>query len=573
MARQTTPPQPVAFRENPNKVVGMPSPKSLEETALDWWRHAVIYQIYPRSFADSSGDGIGDLTGIMGRLPEIADLGVDAIWLSPFYSSPQKDAGYDVSDYCDIDPMFGTLQDAENLIAASHELGMRIIVDLVPNHSSDQHEWFQAALKAAPNSAERERYMFRYGLGETGELPPNNWESVFGGPAWTRITEPDGNPGQWYLHLFDASQPDFNWENPEVWELFRGVLRFWLERGVDGFRVDVAHGLIKEQGLPDKAVVANPPLGDRGPHWDQDRVHEVYRDWRKVLQEYGPDRVLCAEAWVLPLERMALYVRPDEMHQAFNFGFLATTWNGADLRRVIDESMAAFGAVGSPSTWVLSNHDVIRHASRLAIASPSEGQPTGLGPLSPEKPDPVVGLRRARAATALMLALPGSAYLYQGEELGLPEVIDIPDALRQDPTFHRTNGERYGRDGCRVPLPWEADAPAYGFSRSGESWLPQPALFAGLARDAQKGVAGSTLEFYRSVLRLRHSLDLGRGELVWSEGYGPEVVAFVNNGVAVVANTGTTAVALPEGELLHASGPLEGASVPGDTTAWVKLAR
>ncbi len=375
----------------------MLAPKTLANSPADWWRHAVIYQIYPRSFADGNGDGIGDLPGIIDRLPAVADLPPDAIWLSPFYTSPQKDAGYDVADYCDIDPVFGTLQDAERLIHAAHDLGLRVIVDLVPNHSSDQHEWFQSALMAAPGSAERERYMFRDGKGETGELPPNNWESVFGGPAWTRVTESDGSPGQWYLHLFDASQPDLNWENPEVWEMFRGVLRFWLDRGVDGFRVDVAHGLVKEKGLPDKKIVANPPLGDRGPHWDQDGVHEVYRDWRKVLDEYGPDRMLCAEAWVLPLSKMAWYVREDEMNQAFNFGYLATQWDASSLRSVINESMDAFG-VGAPSTWVLSNHDVIRHASRFGLNAPTEGQPTGIGPKTLEKPDEVVGLRIARAA-------------------------------------------------------------------------------------------------------------------------------------------------------------------------------
>lgn len=550
----------------------MPSPKSPILTDNEWWRHAVIYQIYPRSFADNSGDGVGDLPGIIERLPQVADLGVDAIWLSPFYRSPQKDAGYDVSDYCDIDPIFGTLADAEALIERAHELGLRIIIDLVPNHSSDQHEWFRAAVKAAPGSTERERYIFRHGHGEMGELPPNNWQSVFGGPAWTRVTEPDGTPGQWYLHLFDSSQPDFNWDNPEVWELFRGVLRFWLERGVDGFRIDVAHGLVKEQGLPDKEYADNPPLGDRGPFWDQDGVHEVYRDWRRVLAEYGEDKVLCAEAWVLPLSQMANYVRPDEMHQAFNFGFLATAWDAAALRDVIDESIAAFGGVGGPSTWVLSNHDVIRHTSRLVLTSLSEGQPTGLGPNSPEKPDPASGLRRARAATAMMLALPGSSYLYQGEELGLPEVIDIPDSMRQDPTFRRTHGERYGRDGCRVPIPWEAESPACGFNHTGESWLPQPSEFAALARDRQVGEPHSTLELYRRLLRVRRERGLGAGTLTWIETAPEGVVAFSNNGLAVFANTGAGSITLPEGEILVESAPVSGGVLEPDTTVWMVLA-
>jgi len=546
--------------------------QTLANSPTDWWRHAVIYQVYPRSFADGNGDGIGDLPGIIGRLPAIRDLGVDAVWLSPFYTSPQKDAGYDVSDYCDVDPVFGTLIDAERLIDTAHNLGLRVIVDIVPNHSSSEHPWFREALASDPSSVHRNRYVFREGQGELGDLPPNNWESVFGGPAWTRVTEADGSPGQWYLHLFDKSQPDFNWENPEVWEFFRGVLRFWLDRGVDGFRVDVAHGLIKEQGLPDRHVPSEPVIGAPEPFWDQDGVHEVYRDWRRILDEYGPDRMLCAEAWVMPLAKMAWYVRPDEMHQAFNFGYLSTAWSAPDLTAVINESLAAFGGVGGPSTWVLSNHDVIRHRSRLATEFEQKGQPTGIGPRSLHKPDEEVGFHRARAATALMLALPGSAYMYQGEELGLPEVIDIPDALRQDPTFHRTLGERYGRDGCRVPIPWEKDATAFGFNTTGESWMPQPSVFGSLARDQQNGTPGSTLELYKHLLALRAQHSLGRGTIEWIENTYDGVVALTNNGIAVVTNVDHAPVALPDGDILMATGDLVDGALPRDTTAWVKLA-
>ena len=550
----------------------MPAPKSLMAPAEKWWRHAVIYQIYPRSFADGNGDGIGDIPGIINRLPHIAGLGIDAIWVSPFYTSPQKDAGYDVADFCDIDPIFGTLADAEKLIDTAHELGLRIIVDIVPNHSSSQHEWFQQALAAPPGSPERARYMFREGRGENGELPPNNWESVFGGSAWTRVTEKDGSPGQWYLHLFDSSQPDFNWENLEVWEFFRGVLRFWLDRGVDGFRVDVAHGLVKLEGLPAAVATDQPAAGNVGPQWNQPGVHEIYRDWRKVLDEYGDDRVMCAEAWVFPLSDMARYVRSDEMDQAFNFAYMATKWDANALRRVIDESLEAFDAVGAPSTWVLSNHDVVRHASRYGIDATTKAQPTGFGPTSAHKPDEVWGLAVARAATTVMLALPGSAYLYQGEELGLPEVIDIPDNKRQDPTFFRTSGERYGRDGCRVPIPWVKDATAFGFNDSGKTWLPQPSSFGPLSRDQQEGTEGSTLELYKKLLALRSSLRLGTGAVEWLPGYGDSIVAFTNCGIAVIANAGDAEVALPDGELLISSAPLSGHSLPPNTTAWVKLA-
>jgi alpha-glucosidase len=552
----------------------------------EWWRSAVIYQIYPRSFADSTGDGIGDLPGITSRLDSLKALGVDAVWLSPFFTSPQKDAGYDVADYCDVDPLFGTLADFAALQAKAHELGIRVIVDLVPNHSSDKHVWFQEALAAPEGSPERAHYMFRDGKGAAGELPPNNWESVFGGPAWTRVTRPDGTPGQWYLHLFDTSQPDLDWRNEWVREQFRGVLRFWLDRGVDGFRVDVAHGLIKAEGLPDYMPPANsgsmgsgPDVGlepaisadkesPTPPYWAQDGVHEIYRDWHTVLAEYDGERVLCAEAWVEPLTKLARWVRPDEMQQAFNFSYLETPWSAPALRRVIDDSIFAFASVGAPSTWVLSNHDVVRHASRLALTAENP-QGAGIGPKSPGQPDRVVGLRRARAATALMLALPGSAYLYQGEELGLPEVIDLPDSARQDPTWFRTNGERYGRDGCRVPIPWEADAPAYGFNRTGKSWLPQPSDWGPYARNAQSGVPGSTLELYRSALALRAEHQLGLGSVNWLSDLGAAVVGVRNGAVTVIANTGSVAIELPEGKIILASEAISGNQLPGDTTVWM----
>jgi alpha-glucosidase len=551
----------------------------------EWWRSAVIYQIYPRSFADSSGDGIGDLPGVTAHLDDLKDLGVDALWLSPFQRSPQKDAGYDVADYCDVDPLFGTLDDFAALQEKAHSLGIRVIVDLVPNHTSDQHRWFQAALAAPEGSAEREHYMFRDGKGANGELPPNNWDSVFGGPAWTRVTRPDGTPGQWYLHLFDTTQPDLNWHDEWVREQFRDILRFWLDRGVDGFRVDVAHGMIKADGLPDYTPPAHsgsmgggidvglePEISadevETPPYWAQDGVHEIYRDWHSVLAEYEGDRVLCAEAWVEPLTKLARWVRPDEMQQAFNFSYLETLWKAPALRRVIDDSISSFAGVGAPSTWVLSNHDVVRHASRLALTAENP-QGAGIGPKSPGQPDRVVGLRRARAATSLMLGLPGSAYLYQGEELGLPEVIDLPDSARQDPTWFRTKGERYGRDGCRVPIPWEADSPAYGFNRTGASWLPQPSDWAEYARDAQVDVPGSTLELYRAALALRAEHELGMGAIEWLPDFGADIVALRNGAVTIIANTGTSAIELPTGTIVLASEPISGGQLPGDTTVWL----
>ncbi|SBT46526.1 glycoside hydrolase family 13 protein [Micromonospora auratinigra] len=536
--------------------------------ATGWWTEAVIYQIYPRSFADSNGDGIGDLPGITARLGHLAELGVDAVWLSPFYPSPQADAGYDVADYRDVDPLFGTLADADAMIARAKELGLRVIVDLVPNHTSSAHRWFRAAVAAAPGSPERQRYVFRDGKGPQGAEPPNDWQSVFGGPAWTRL--PDG---QWYLHLFDTGQPDLNWDNPEVRTEFLDVLRFWLDRGVDGFRVDVAHGLIKQADLadwqePQEILSGNEVDKPRPPMWDQDGVHEIYREWRRLLDSYDGERILVAEAWVEPAERLARYVRPDEMHQAFNFEYLLAAWTAPAQYAVITRSLEATDSVGAPTTWVLSNHDVVRHASRLGLPI-SGGRPNGIGIGDPQ-PDAALGLRRARAASLLMLALPGSAYLYQGEELGLPEHTTLPDEARQDPTWERSGHTQRGRDGCRVPIPWEADAPSYGFGPTDASWLPQPPSWAEYALDRQRAVPGSTYELYRTALRLRREHGLARGPLRWLAS-GDEVSTFTNGDLTVLTNFGAAPVPLPAGaEVLVASAPLDGDSVGTDVTVWYR---
>ncbi|MFF4754865.1 glycoside hydrolase family 13 protein [Streptomyces sp. NPDC002514] len=570
-------------RQHPAAPSAPPSPHAAAPGAAhrDWWRDAVIYQVYPRSFADSDGDGMGDLAGVRSRLPYLRALGVDAVWLSPFYASPQADAGYDVADYRAVDPMFGTLADADGLIRDAHAEGLRIIVDLVPNHSSDQHEWFKRALAEGPGSPLRDRYHFRPGKGARGELPPNDWESVFGGPAWTRV--PDG---AWYLHLFAPEQPDFNWEHPAVGDEFRTILRFWLDLGVDGFRVDVAHGLVKAEGLPDIGTRDQVRLlgNDVMPFFDQDGVHAVYREWRTVLDEYAGEeepagasapgrsrrtggRMFVAEAWTPTVERTARYVRPDELHQAFNFQYLSTDWDAGELRRIIDRTLDAMRPVGAPATWVLSNHDVTRHATRFA-------NPPGLGTQIRTAGDREQGLRRARAATLLMLALPGSAYLYQGEELGLPDVVDLPDEVRQDPAYFRGAGQDGFRDGCRVPIPWTRTGPSYGFG-SGGSWLPQPPAWGELSVQAQQGTPGSTLELYRRALRLRRAEPgLGAGDAVeWLR--APEgVLAFRRGEFVCVANTtGESVTTRSHGRVLLSSGDevTEAggeAKVPADTTVW-----
>ncbi len=552
-----------------------------------WWRDAVIYQIYLRSFADGDGDGLGDIAGIRSRLPYLADLGVDAVWINPWYPSPMADAGYDVADYRDVEPRFGTLADAEALLAEAHEAGLRVLLDIVPNHTSDQHPWFLAALAAGPGSPERERYVFRPGRGEHGDEPPNDWQSVFGGPAWERVTEPDGRPGEWYLHLFAPEQPDLNWEHPEVRADFEETLRFWFDRGVDGFRIDVAHSLVKQDGLPDADDLDWPrtPVEVDGelqrapwaphPFWDRDEVHEIYRDWRRVADSYDPPRVFVAEAWVDEPERLARYLRPDELHTAFNFTYLQAPWDAAYLRHVIDETLEEQGAVGAPATWVLSNHDVVRHLSRYARDRTAPG--SSLHQLAGTTADLDLGRRRARAAVLLTLGLPGGAYVYQGEELGLPEVEDLPEDVLADPTWERSGHTVRGRDGCRVPLPWSGSTPPYAFSPEGATappWLPQPEDWADLTAQAQEGDPASMLELYRDALRLRHaSPALGDGDLAWLD--LPEgVLGFRREpGLLCLVNVDGEPLELPEGyDVLLASSPLDGGLLPADTSVWLVTA-
>ena len=541
----------------------------------DWWRQAAVYQIYPRSFSDSNGDGLGDIRGITEKVPYLKSLGIDAVWLSPFYPSALADGGYDVDDYRNVDPRLGTLDDFDEMVTALHAAGIRLIVDIVPNHSSNRHEWFKEALASAKGSAARERYIFRDGRGQNGELPPSDWDSVFGGPAWDRVTEPDGSPGQWYLHLFASEQPDFNWDNPEVREDFLKTLRFWSDRGVDGFRIDVAHALVKDlrDPLPAKAeLVAEGETTDgTHPFWDRDEVHEIYAEWRALFNEYDPPRTAVAEAWV-HADRRGRYASPDGLGQAFNFDLLQAAFDAEEFREIITSNLAQSAITGASSTWVFSNHDVVRHATRY-------GLPKGRGRNGPAQDwlmsggtepalDRELGTRRARAASLLMLALPGSAYLYQGEELGLHEVIEIPGKDRQDPTFFRSPGVDIGRDGCRVPLPWTADGTAFGFGDASPH-LPQPEWFSAYAVAIQETQDDSTLALYRQALGLRGTLQ-SEEQLKWIEEANSSVLHFTRpNGWHSVTNFGSEPVELPAGTLLISSAPLADGKLPADTTAWI----
>lgn len=492
----------------------------------DWWAEAVVYQVYVRSFADADGDGVGDLAGVRSRLGYLELLGVDALWLSPVYPSPGVDHGYDVSDPRDVDPLFGTLDDFDGLLADARAHGLRVVIDLVPNHTSDQHEWFRAAVSAAPGSPERARYHFR--------REPNNWQSVFGGPAWTRVAPDDP---EYYLHLFTPGQPDLNWANPEVREDLEKTLRFWCDRGVDGVRIDVAHGLAKADGLPDDPrqpgwTVLEQDTPD--PRFDQDGVHEVHRAIRGVLDQY-PGRMAIGEVTVRDDARWSAYVRPDELHLAFHFGLLHCPFDAEEIRACIDRTLLAAGT--APAVWTIANHD------------------------NPRPPTRYGSLERARAMALIALALPGTAYLYNGEELGLPDV-ELPAAVARDPG---------GREGCRVPLPWEGEGPGYGFT-TGEPWLPMPESYGALTAADQLEDPDSTLSLYRQALELRQRHPAFRGDRVEWFGAPDGCLAFRRVGTTLVCalNAGTRPVPLPPGDVLLTSGPLtDCGDLPPDTAAWL----
>ncbi len=545
--------------------------RSMSTPSVPWWRRASFYQVYVRSFADGDGDGTGDIAGLRSRLPYLRSLGVDAIWVNPWYRSPLHDGGYDVADYRQIDPRFGTLDEAIAFIDEAARMGIRVLVDLVPNHTSSEHVWFRAALDSAPGSPERARYIFRPGRGADGSQPPTDWESVFGGPAWTRVDD-----GEWYLHLFDRTQPDLDWTNPDVVTEFHDILRFWLDRGAAGFRVDVAHGLAKDQSFPDlpgdRHEVLHAVAETAGhPFWDRPEIHPIVRGWRRVLDEYPGDRMMVAEAWVANWRRLADYLRPDEYHQAFDFEFLEAGWDAGEMRAAIDSSLSGAASVDAVPTWVLSNHDVIRHPTRYGLPAGVEARQWLVGG-DPTVLDEELGLRRARAATLLMMALPGSLYLYQGEELGLHEVWDLPEEVLDDPVWERSGHAQKGRDGCRVPLPWSTEGPSFGFG-SGSPWLPQPGSWGAVSVQAQDGDPDSTLTLYRSALSVRTLLLTGDESLEWFELASASTLAFRRgSGVTCVVNLGESPVQIPSGEVLIESRPgaVDSGMLAADSAAWIR---
>jgi len=533
----------------------------------EWWRRAVVYQVYIRSFADGNGDGTGDIEGLRSRLPYLSELGVDAIWLNPWYESPLCDGGYDVADHRRINPLFGTNEEAEEFIAEAHELGLKVIADLVPNHTSDQHRWFGPAIESKPGHESRDRFHILPGKSPDGAEPPNNWEARFGGPAWERLAD-----GEWYLHIFDVTQPDLNWNNPDVRDEFDSIIRFWLDIGVDGFRVDVAHGLIKHPEFRDYLDDEERELGSYAedhPHWDRDELHEIVRGWRSILDEYEGDRMLLAEAWVRP-ERLPLYVRPDEYNLSFSFEFATAPWDAQVFRSVISKTLSEASSVDAPATWVLSNHDVVRHATRF-------GLPVGIKPPEwlldgpHEALDSAMGLRRARAASLMMLALPGTAYVYQGDELGLPEVWDLDESVLEDPVWTLSGHSRKGRDGCRVPLPWDETGPSFGFGASGP-WLPQPPWWGSMSVEAQERDADSTLHLHRAAISIRNDFLRDDEVIEWLD-FGPDAVAFRRgSGLVSITNLGPTPVEVGSAEIVLASASVDGGRIESDVTAWIRLA-
>lgn len=551
----------------------------------NWWRQAVIYQIYPRSFKDSNGDGIGDLKGITSKIDYLSSLNVDAVWLSPFYPSALADGGYDVDDYRDVDPKLGSLADFDEMLSKLHEVGIRVFVDIVPNHSSNRHEWFKEAIAAEPGSAARNRYIFRKGKGVNGELPPTNWPSHFAPSAWTHESAMGGKHNQWYCHLFAPEQPDFNWDNRDIEDDFLETLKFWADRGVDGFRIDVAHALKKDLSEPLKDQDRYPDLVNRkvGDNilFDRDEVHEIYKEWRQLFNQYDPPRVAVAEAYV-PADRLALYASADELGQAFNFELLNANFNAQEFKNVIDRGITQAKALGSSSTWCLNNHDQMRPATKYGLL-PTVDQirwKNSAGKTSPL--DEKLGVRSAIAASMLIMALPGCTYIYQGEELGLHEVLGIPEDQIQDPQYLRNHKVDIGRDGCRVPLPWSSNGSSFGFSDGG-SHLPQPEWFAKNSVELESADAQSPLSTFRKALELRKGLAAAE-EMRWHETGDASVLHFSRpNGWHCITNFGRGHFDLTgKGEVLHASAPLaeagiylihgvesRGNDLPPATTVWL----
>ena len=552
----------------------------------NWWRQAVIYQIYPRSFKDSNGDGIGDLKGITSKIDYLSSLNVDAVWLSPFYPSALADGGYDVDDYRDVDPKLGSLADFDEMLSKLHEVGIRVFVDIVPNHSSNRHEWFKEAIAAEPGSPARNRYIFRDGKGVNGELPPTNWPSHFAPSAWTHESAMGGKHNQWYCHLFAPEQPDFNWDNREIEDDFLKTLKFWADRGVDGFRIDVAHALKKDLSEPLKDQDRYPDLVNRkvGDNilFDRDEVHEIYKEWRQLFNQYDPPRVAVAEAYV-PADRLALYASADELGQAFNFELLNANFNAQEFKNVIDRGITQAKALGSSSTWCLNNHDQMRPATKYGLL-PTVDQirwKNSAGKTSPL--DEKLGVRSAIAASMLIMALPGCTYIYQGEELGLHEVLGIPEDQIQDPQFLRNHKVDVGRDGCRVPLPWSSAGSSFGFGDGG-SHLPQPEWFANNSVELESKDPQSPLSTFRKALELRKGL-VAAEKMQWHETGDANVLHFSRpNGWHCITNFGRGHFDLTgKGEILHSSAPLaqagiylihgvetRGNDLPPATTVWLK---
>ena len=482
----------------------------------EWWRDAVGYEVYIRSFADGDDDGVGDLAGLTERLDHLAWLGVDVVWVTPFYPSPMVDFGYDVSDYCDVHPLFGDLDDFDRLIAKADSLGLRVVIDVVPNHSSDQHPWFQAA-RSSPDAPERDYYHWRDG---TPDGPPfNNWIGMFGGSAWSY----DDVAAQQFLHLFLPEQPDLNWANPAVNDEFDRILRFWLDRGVSGFRIDVAHAMAKDPQLRDNPVLYEiDGTEHRWVQFDslrhdhdilQPEAHDIFRRWRKIVEEY--DAVLIGETYVLDPDDFGSLLPGDGLHVGFWFKTMHVEWDATAIR----ESLAApLEAANTPVGWVQASHDDPRPPTRFGGGA--------------------IGRDRSLALSTLLLALPGMPFLYQAEELAIPDGV-VPPERKSDPV----GGDDVdaGRDGCRTPVPWSLE-PGEGFSRTAEPWLPSSHDTVDQTVAGQQADPDSPLHRVRRLIEVRRGLD--RDAVVEWIDCDDRLVRYRRGGHEVVANIGRSPIGI-----------------------------